>query len=193
MDIEIATDGTIWAVVLEFDGSAAWSSLRSFDGEAWTTHAVTPFIRFVGDVEIAPDGVIWAALADGTFGHVDADGSTWQTIEPPSTPPAGEHEYGFVATESGVWARHRTGVWHYADGAWEPITYGDPDAGTMPDGVFWGIGRGPPARTRRSSDMTRRAGSTGPFGNTACWGAGSSSLTRWHRMAASGPPGPGAA
>jgi hypothetical protein len=136
-DLEVAPDGTIWAVDLESDGSV----LRSFDGEAWTTHAVAPFVRMVGDVEIAPDGVVWAALADGTLGYLDAEGSTWQTIETPTTPPPFQYgEYGFVATESGVWARHRTGVWHYADGAWEPITYGDPDAGTMPDGVFWGIG-----------------------------------------------------
>ena len=88
--------------------------------------------------------MVWAALSDGVLGYLDADGSSWQTIDTPTTPPAfGLGEYGFVATESGVWARHTRGIWHYADGAWEPITYGDPDAGTMPDGVFWGIGPGP--------------------------------------------------
>ncbi len=142
-DFEVGPDGTVWAVVMESDGSATWSSLRSFNGEAWTTHAVAPFIRFVGDVEIAPDGVVWAALSDGVLGYLDPDGSTWQTIDTPTTPPAFDlGEYGFVATEAGVWARHRNGVWHYADGVWEPVTYGDPDAGTMPDGVFWGIGPG---------------------------------------------------
>ena len=105
---------------------------------------MAPFIRFVGDVEIAPDGVVWAALSDGVLGYLDPHGSTWQTIDTPTTPPAFDlGEYGFVATEAGVWARHRNGVWHYADGVWEPVTYGDPEAGTMPDGVFWGIGPGP--------------------------------------------------
>ena len=51
-----------------------------------------------------------------------------------------DNELGFVATESGVWVRYGLGVWHYADGSWEQITYRDPDTGAMPEGVFWGIG-----------------------------------------------------
>ena len=100
----------------------------------------------------------WAALGDGSLGYLGADGSTWQTIETPTTRPLSHaagggpyeqgdfvqdiREFGFIATESDVWAPYFGGVWHYADGAWEHITYGGPDTGALPDDVFWGLGDG---------------------------------------------------
>jgi hypothetical protein len=162
MDFEVAHDGTLWAVAFNVEGP----TLRSFDGETWTTHravGMSQWLGAIGDVEVASDGVVWAALADGTLGYLDADGSTWQTIETPTTKPlpealgslpaAGEpyeegefgsaiQEFGFIATESDVWAPYFGGVWHYADGAWEHIAYGGADTGALPDDVFWGLGPG---------------------------------------------------
>ncbi len=139
-DLAVASDGKVWAVVLgeELEGS----TLRSFDGERWTTHAAADTAGFFGDVEIAPDGVIWAVLSDRVLGYLDTDGSEWQTVETPMPVRTAfmDNELGFVATESGVWVRYGLGVWHYADGSWEQIPYRDPDTGAMPEGVFWGIG-----------------------------------------------------
>jgi len=141
MDFEVAHDGTVWAVGFDDEGS----TLRSFDGETWTTHRAVGMSQFIGHVEVASDGVVWAALGDGTLGYLDADGSTWQTIETPLAQPLSVGdvgEYGFIATESDVWALYDDGVWHYADGVWEFITYGGPDTGALPDDVFWGLGAG---------------------------------------------------
>ena len=136
-DLEVAPDGKVWAVVLGEDGS----TLRSLDGQAWTTHAAVDTAGFFGDVEIAPDGVIWAVLSDRVLGYLDTDGSMWQTVETPMPVRTAfmDNELGFVATESGVWVRYELGVWHYADGAWELIPYREPDTGAMPEGMFWGI------------------------------------------------------
>jgi hypothetical protein len=159
MDLEVAHDGRVWAVAANDEESA----LRSFDGETWTTHRAVDMRHGVGDVEVPSDGVVWAALGDGTLGYLDADGSTWQTIETPTTRPSSEAPrslpaadepyeegefgqdvgvHGIIATESDVWAPYFGGVWHYADGAWEHITYGGPDTGALPDDVFWGLGPG---------------------------------------------------
>ena len=147
MDFEVASDGSVWVVTVHPDDSndRDESALRSFDGETWTTHRAVDMRYYVGDVEIASDGVIWAALADGTLGYLDADGSTWRTIEtPPAVPMSVDNVggYGFIATESGVWVRYNDGVWRYADGAWERIRYRDPGTAAMPDEVFWGVGSG---------------------------------------------------
>ena len=53
-DIEVAPDGTVWAVGIGDEGS----TLRSFDGETWTTHRAVGLLYGVGDVEVAPDGVV---------------------------------------------------------------------------------------------------------------------------------------
>jgi len=162
--IFVAPDGSVF--VVNDEGSA----LRSFDGETWTTELPLPW----ADVQVTSQGVVWAVSADGTLGYLDPDGSTWQTIPRPPTgpvsvvagspaaaePPEGDEsawdirdiqefgwdirEFGLIATESGLWAPYGGGIWHYADGAWDHITYGDPDSGTMPDGVFWGLGPGTP-------------------------------------------------
>ena len=48
--------------------------------------------------------------------------------------------YGLIVSDSEVWVPEPDEIWHYADGAWERIDYGDPVAGGLPDGVFWGVG-----------------------------------------------------
>jgi len=137
-DLAVAPDGKVWAVVLGEEGSA----LRSFDGQAWTTHAATDAAGFFGDVEVGPGGVIWAVLSDRVLGYLDTDGSMWQTVETPMLVQTAfmDNELGFMATESGVWVRYELGVWHYAGGTWDLIPYRDPHTGVMPEGVFWGIG-----------------------------------------------------
>jgi hypothetical protein len=130
-DLEVAPDGTVWAAIM---AEGRGDSLRSFDGEAWTTHPV------VGRLEVTPGGRVWA-LAD-TISYLEADGAAWQTNEAPEFPNTGELR-AFVATDSGVWVPQWNAVWHYADGVWDQIPYGDPDPGAMPDGVFWAIGEGP--------------------------------------------------
>ena len=72
-DLEITSDGTVWAVVADEEEAA----LRSFDGQTWTTHAAVaaPFGPSGGDVEITPSGKVWAALKHGTLGHLGAEGS----------------------------------------------------------------------------------------------------------------------
>jgi len=180
-DLEVTPGGTVWAVAVKDDESTLrdeWtdrdeSTLRSFDGETWTTHRAVDMRYGVGDVEVASDGVVWAALGDGTLGYLDADDSTWQTIETPTTRPSSEaagslpgagepyeegefvlaiRVHGFIATESDVWAPDYGGVWHYADGAWEHITYGGADTGALPDDVFWGLGPGTGRPVRSEED-----------------------------------------
>jgi len=193
-DLEIAYDGTVWAI------AGYPRALRSFDGETWTIHRAVDGSYERGNVEIAPDGVVWAALADGTLGYLDLDGSMWQTIELPTAFDADELEWnGFIATESEVWASSQGGVWHYADGTWEYIPYGGvdtgassqvevwpdegaweyvvdggPDAGAMPDNVFWALGG---SRTGSDETLHRHDGtgwqgwSLKEQGMTPYWGA----------------------
>ena len=140
MDLEVAHDGTVWAVAF---GDEAWS-LRSFDGETWTTRREVSLSRGIPQVEITSDGVVWATFGDGSLEHLDADGLTWRIIETPwKDTTSAIREFGLTATESDVWAPFFGGVWHYADGDWERNIYGWRDARAMPDDVFWGLGPGP--------------------------------------------------
>ena len=86
-------------------------------------------------------------MPDGSLGYLEADGSTWQTIEMPralSAPEIVESPWwmGIIASGSDLWAPNLDGLWHYADGTWDLIPYGDPDTGAMPEDVFWGLGWG---------------------------------------------------
>ena len=155
-DLEVASDGTVWATIGPFGPGR---SLRSFDGEAWTIH---PVVEPLGKddswlfVEVTPSGRAWAVSYAGIIGYVEADGATAQTIEAPKFYNPMDL-MAFVATDSDLWVPQWTGLWHYADGVWDEITYGDPDTGTMPDGVFWAIGEGPTG----SSEILHRHDGTG--------------------------------
>jgi hypothetical protein len=141
-DLEVAPDGTVWAVIMA-EGRGA--SLRSFDGEAWTTHPVVEpsgWDDWLPRVEVTPGGRVWAVAMGGTISYLEADGAAWQTNEAPEFPNPFDLR-AFVATDSDVWVPQWKAFWHYADGVWDEIPYGDPDPGAMPDGVFWAIGEGP--------------------------------------------------
>ena len=168
-DFEVAPDGTVWAIVSNGEESA----LRSFDGETWAVHGAVdlPHLvaheRGIGHVEIASNGRVWAAMPDGSLGYLEADGSTWQTIEMPralSAPEIVESPWwmGIIASGSDLWAPNLDGLWHYADGTWDLTPTATRTPGRCRRTCSGASDGGTQAATRCSTATTPQAGSDGP-------------------------------
>jgi hypothetical protein len=140
-DFEVAPDGTVWTVG---QGEDDLSTVRSFDGEAWTPHGPKVDTRAL---EIAPDGTVWAMWQEpgsetvvlGTL----ADGDRQSVAEWPATELYGGDLY-LTGTDE-VWIsgapEYRAGkprLYRLVDGALQR-EYEDTavavDVG--PDGTVW--------------------------------------------------------
>ena len=148
-DLEIASDGRAWAVVVQGDET---SRLLSFDGETWKDVALPDYEPVPSwakqqwqFIEVTSSGRVWVVSPNGAMAVLEPDGATWQTIEEPVAPPwitNGLDYMAFIGTDTDVLVPQWRSVWHYADGVWDEVAYGDPDTGAMPDDVFWAVGQG---------------------------------------------------
>jgi len=135
-DFEVASDGTVWAVM----GTEQEVALRSHDGQAWTTHRVVDRNDGPGfdDVEIASDDVVWAYLKDGGIGYLAGDGTTWHDAGWPVTrQPSRYHSPWFTPIGTEAWVADEQDLWHYADGQWQQIDHGKLETGALPSGALW--------------------------------------------------------